>query len=452
MASIDASRYKALSVLKEWRDNYNRGDVEGIALSIRRFGMNQSLRVWRDNVVMAGNHTLKALRLIQQEGAKPSLDRQFPPENVIVKGDEWYVQFVDVSHLDTLEAKAFAIADNALARKAVTDDRLLAQYLSEIVTASEPMLEATGYDRAGLDALLAAIGAESLNASTFNTSPDADVAERLRKIDIIYTSGTMGRGGSGAELTRWIQVHCCLAVKSGWLYGLRSSDGVCGTVERQEAHRPQFIDNHYHHYDHKQHLSAVQRWKPKYATVRDIMTKAQCKAAGIEFYPLEQILEWASELSAHAENVILIPKYDCIDKLPERYMLGYSIPTSYGGTPLSIEHFKGRRVHLLGGSPRRQVQYFQALQDEVVSLDNNYILKIAHFGRVFIPSEGVARGLSDLGMGAVSNPLYAALVLNFGLFAAYFQRPVAEDVAVLLSHFDEDASDNEAARESGVRE
>lgn len=439
MASKSSTRYKPLSELVEWQDNYNRGDVEAIARSIRRFGMNQALRVWRDNIVMAGNHTLKALLLIKKQGAIPALDRSFPPQNVVIIKDDWHVQYVDVSHLDSLEAKAYAIADNHLARQAVTDDRLLAQYLQEIVGEDRGAFAATGYDREKLDALLSVLGNQDIDGQQVDTEPDDATKKRLRDIDIIYTSGTLNRGGTGAEMTRWIQMHCCLAVKSGWMYGVRSSDGVCGTTERQEAHHPQFIDNNYHHYDHAQHLGAIQRWRPKYATVRDIMTPAQCQAAGIAHYELEQILEWAEELSAYAENVILIPKYDCIDQLPEKYMLGYSVPTSYGGTPLPVERFKGRRVHLLGGSPQRQIKFFQALRDEVVSLDNNYILKIARFARVFLPKQAVTVSLDDLGMGALTNPLYASLVLNFGLFAAYFERPMLDDAAALLSHYDEDA-------------
>lgn len=436
---IDGKHYKALSTLSAWQDNYNHGDVRAIARAIRQFGMNGALRVWRDGIVMAGNHTFLALKLIQEQGADTKQDRDWPPANVLVDDVDWYVRYVDVSHLDAIEVKAYAIADNALARKAVTDDQLLAEYLQQIAALkNDTMFRATGYDREGLYALLTVIGERSLNASAVDTKPDDATKDKLRQIDIIYTSGTLERGGEGAELTRWIQVHCCLAVKSGWLYGVRSSDGVCGTAERQEKHRPQFIDNHYHNYDHAQHLAALKRWHPKYATVRDIMTPEQCGAAGINYYPLEQILDWAEELSSHAENVMLIPKYDCIDKLPDKFMLGYSVPTSYGGTPLPVEMFKGHRVHLLGGSPKRQIQYFQALRDEVISLDNNYILKVARFGRVYVPDDASSRSLEDLGLGSLTNPLYAALALNFGLFAAYFGKQGESDAQLSLDAFDED--------------
>lgn len=143
MSSKNLTNYKRLSELTEWADNYNSGDVEAIALSIRRFGFNGALRVWGMSVVMAGNHTLKALKLIQSEGAKPDIDRSFPPQNVLVKGDDWYVAYIDVSHLDPLEAKAFAIADNETARRASRDEALLVQYLKEIAEQDRVLLEAT---------------------------------------------------------------------------------------------------------------------------------------------------------------------------------------------------------------------------------------------------------------------------------------------------------------------
>ena len=54
-------------------------------------------------------------------------------------------------------------------------------------------------------------------------------------------------------------------------------------------HEVKFIDNDYFNYQHDIHLQAVSELKPKYATVRDAMTHAQCNAAEIEYYSLEQL-------------------------------------------------------------------------------------------------------------------------------------------------------------------
>lgn len=98
-------------------------------------------------------------------------------------------------------------------------------------------------------------------------------------------------------------------------------------------------------------------------------------------------------------------------------MLGYSVPTSHGGTPLSVDLFRGRRVHLLGGSWRAQLDFLAALGDDVVSLDNNYIRKQAGFGS-FVYPDGSSGGLTeDLHLG-VANPRYTAAAISFGCIAS----------------------------------
>lgn len=179
MSTIDFAKYRSLASLHEWRDNYNSNDVARIARSIRRFGFNNALRVWRDEIVMAGNHTLKALRLIKSEGPKEELDHRYPPHNIMVEDDEWYVPIIDVSHLDEVEARAFAIADNQLARMSVVDERLLTQYLKEINEADPGMFGATGFEKRTLNRMVA----QFLEAASKANDPGAqlDRGEELRQ-------------------------------------------------------------------------------------------------------------------------------------------------------------------------------------------------------------------------------------------------------------------------------
>ena len=247
-------------------------------------------------------------------------------------------------------------------------------------------------------------------------------------VDIIYTAGCIGK--TAVDEPSVVLTHCCLAVRSGWMYGVQSegSGGVCATVNHQERHKPQFIDNDYFHYNHKLHVEAVKKWKPKYCTVRDIMTEEQCQNAGIPFFTFSQIMDYANELQQYAENVIVIPKFDCIKDIPKNFMLGYSVPTSHGGTPLAFDRFKNRRVHLLGGSPKKQLAYYNAMPQEVVSLDNNYILKIANYGQAWFP-EGT-KSLTDLGFGLLNNPLYVSLAISLGNFSAMFNKIPDESAKV----------------------
>lgn len=228
------------------------------------------------------------------------------------------------------------------------------------------------------------------------------INKRSTPLDLIYTL-------QGADAT------CCLAINAGLRYGIQSrSFSLCGNVERFSGrHAVTFIDNEYTKYEHAVHLAVVKQFRPKYATVRDIFTIEQCEEKGIEYFSLEQILDWAEELSEHAQNVIVIPKYDCIDRIPAKFMLGYSIPTSHGGTPMPVQAFKGRRVHLLGGNWRRQLNYLSELGNDVVSIDNNHCQLIAQH-RGFYTSEGDEMILSDFLDMDVSNPRYVAVALSFG--------------------------------------
>jgi hypothetical protein len=210
---------------------------------------------------------------------------------------------------------------------------------------------------------------------------------------------------------------CCLAIRFGFKYGRQSANisaktfGVC-EYTRLTPHKLDFIDNNFYEYDHGHHLAIVEHFKPKYATVLDVMNEFDCAKNNMEYHSIDEILDWADEVGEHAENVIVIPKYDCLDEIPEKYILGYSIPTSHGSTPLPLEMFKGRRVHLLGGSWGNQLHALEVLGDDVVSIDNNYLLKQAKFGS-FAESSGESKNLNEV-IGYVSPfPWYLALSLSF---------------------------------------
>jgi uncharacterized protein DUF6610 len=100
---------------------------------------------------------------------------------------------------------------------------------------------------------------------------------------------------------------------------------------------------------------------------------------------LGRTLDEARELLLYAEYVIIVPKdpvlrYRIDELIPSEFVLGYSVPTRYGGTSLSLDAFS-RPVHLLGGRP--DVQRRLALQLKVASLDCNRFTLDAAFGDFF---------------------------------------------------------------------
>lgn len=213
---------------------------------------------------------------------------------------------------------------------------------------------------------------------------------------------------------------CCLAVQAGLKYGFQSAQyrlcPYCG--ELSGRHKVEFIDNDFKDYDHKRHLNVVAEHNPKYATVRDIMSEQQCKGVGITFYPFDQIMRWAEQLNECAEKIIVIPKIDCLHEISDEYILGYSVPTSYGGTPMSAEKFRGREVHLLGGSWKAQLEYLALLGNDVVSLDTNYVQRQATLLGVACSPTGDEFQMQDVGYSYLTNVRYAALALSFGAIGA----------------------------------
>jgi len=219
--------------------------------------------------------------------------------------------------------------------------------------------------------------------------------------------------------------YCCIAVVAGLKYGKMSGSSVSPCHEMyQGRHDLIFIDNNYQKYNHEVHFNYVKQHKPKYATVRDAMTKEQCREAGVDYYSLEQILEMGEELNEYAENVIVIPKYDCIDDIPAKYMLGYSIPTSYGGTPLPLGAFEGRNVHLLGGSWQQQRNALELLGDDVKSADNNQVLLLARYG-TWNNADGSTTASTNR-FGEVSNIAIIAFTISCGAIAAGVKELLGE--------------------------
>jgi hypothetical protein len=356
-------------------------DVEGIAASLREFGQRTPLVALSNGSgrVLKGNGTLKAARKLG-----------------------WTHVAAILVEDDSTTATRYAIADNRLGDKSHFSLDALGKLLDSL---DEPE-SVPGADEDWLEEVQALT--EGADQEPFlSVAPDARPNPRNLPIDVIYTL-------QGADAT------CCLAVRAGLKYGIQSASYILCPycVRGDDAHRVVFIDNDYFNYDHQKHIAAVRELRPKYATVMDVMTQEQCAKDEIEYAPLEQVLDWAAELEQYTENVIVIPKYNCLDQIPERYVLGYSVPTSHGGTPLPVSAFKGRRVHLLGGSWKAQLAHMAELGDDVVCLDNNYIQKIARQWAQFVTPDGETKNLTDEGYNWPTNPRYLALAFSFGAMGA----------------------------------
>ena len=149
-----------------------------------------------------------------------------------------------------------------------------------------------------------------------------------------------------------------IAIDAGFRYGAQ----LPGTVYRA----PWFADQDWKKPNRDRYMAALAQHRPHMASVLDWERQEQ----------LPEILAWAEDAAQYVEVVMLIPKVQGgIHQLPraiggKSVRLGYSVPTKFGGSQLPAWEFAGWPVHLLGGSPQKQmalIRYF-----DVRSADGNY--------------------------------------------------------------------------------
>jgi hypothetical protein len=310
----------------------------------------------------------------------------------------------------TPEEEAYALATlDPIAAMAEADASKLTTLLSSLGAVDDALTHVLNETAQMAGAAFTADGLEDL------ALPSGTLVRPKTKPDVIFTFSQ----SDGA---------CCTAVDAGLLYGTRSTKSTpC------ERHRSEFVDNEWKGYEHDVHVGVVEQLRPRYATVLDLLTRGQCEALGLPYKTFDEIMRYAEDVEPFTENVIVIPKYDCIADIPKKYMLGYSVPSSYGGTPLAFDRFKGRRTHLLGGSPAKQFALWCGFPDEVISIDTNYIHKVAQYGQVASTDLGRQYGIvsdpmpalkttsiMDMGILNSANHLYIAFAMSASLLAGLF--------------------------------
>jgi hypothetical protein len=136
-----------------------------------------------------------------------------------------------------------------------------------------------------------------------------------------------------------------------------------------------FLDIDWKNYSFERHLAAAKIRRPFLTIARDV-----------EFIEdLQQILDEAAQIAEFSSHVAIVPKdIKLADRLqsdiPENFVLGYSVPTKYGGTVIPPHCFT-RPTHLLGGRPDVQRRLAEAMP--VVSFDCNRFTLDARFGDYF---------------------------------------------------------------------
>lgn len=162
-----------------------------------------------------------------------------------------------------------------------------------------------------------------------------------------------------------------IAKQAGWLPGVRYTH----LRDTTTFERIGFLDIDWKRYDFDKHIRAVKALRPLITVAHDVES--------IDQLPL--VLKQAQTLAEYSKYVVLVPKDHAImsglyTKIPKEYLLGYSVPTRYGGTSIPPHLFE-RPVHLLGGRPDVQRQLADLMP--VVSFDCNRFTLDARYGDYF---------------------------------------------------------------------
>jgi len=357
---------KPVMDLKLLPGNPRRGNIDAVARSLEKFGQRKPVTITADGTVTAGNHTLQAA---QQLG--------------------WTHIAAVTEDDDDQTAKAWALADNRTHDLGSYDDALLMEMIASI-EADE--LLAASYDSEFVEELFLELGILDEDAAR-----EQFAEKKLPEPDSLSHNVDLFFNASGSV------IFAALAKAFNVRTGIISSALTPLKVEQMKrlAVHIGFVDNEFHDYDHDDHVGGIKMLQEsradqvEYATVRDVMTKRECSELGVQHLTLDEILDMAREVGELVENVIVIPKYDCISKIPDEFMLGYSLPSSYGVTRVPLESFAGRRIHLLGGSMQVQMDALRQLGESVVALDNNHAMMVAQFGQSYTAT-GKPELLDDL--------------------------------------------------------
>lgn len=172
-----------------------------------------------------------------------------------------------------------------------------------------------------------------------------------------------------------------IAIRHGFTYGAQLPSTVYYPVH--------FSDQDWKKPNRERYMNAVKEHAPRFATVLDLEREDQ----------FNEVMSWANEASQYvSEAVLIIPKVSgIIDRIPEKIngvdiRLAYSVATGgqsqYSeGTSVSLAEFGNRPTHLLGGSPKRQVELSKQIKN-VVSADGNYVQMLATRYNQFFFGEG----------------------------------------------------------------
>lgn len=191
-----------------------------------------------------------------------------------------------------------------------------------------------------------------------------------------------------------------IAERYGWIRGSRLD-----YIDRHETrgHNVGFIDIHWEEPDHEALLEATKRHEPEIVVAGD--------------YDGENygyINDWAAELDDYADQVVIVPHEPGeVERVPTWATVGYSTPSEYAGTDAPVWEYRGRDVHILGGTVDQIQTLYQYLADDVVSIDcNSFHRSATQFAKYWAGTTPSWVKLSDLPHSDNAEKAYQNTMLN----------------------------------------
>lgn len=156
---------------------------------------------------------------------------------------------------------------------------------------------------------------------------------------------------------------------AGFEYGTRHSE--------TPMYQPFMVDIDWENYDWNDYLHKISLWKPTFALVPDYEHPSQRRA----LYSHIRDLKHLSIL-----RIGVCPKFvGAVNHIPPFCILCISVPSTYAGFLPLHEEVVGKQLHLLGGSPQKQLQCISLYSNATtISLDGISFTKAARFKAIYL--------------------------------------------------------------------
>lgn len=161
------SKWIKLDDVVLWDNNPNEGDLGALITTVKKIGYIETVNIWQNNEVRAGNHRVKALLELRRQNWQP-----FGGCVRVNERGEWEIEYIDISDLSPLEANTYGLASNRITRLGYDNQPLAVGLLEEIRIADNELFLATGFDDDDLGALSQSIDYSSRDSNRESVTLD----------------------------------------------------------------------------------------------------------------------------------------------------------------------------------------------------------------------------------------------------------------------------------------